>query len=148
MNRKYPTKKTIAEAVILIVLVCIFLFFRFASVHETQRSENQAAVKTQTQEQTKSSTESKTAQKKSYPMNKKNLIGKTFYHGKQSLQFVDDHRLISDSPDQQTSVLEYKISGSTITVTDGSTGNSSSESIRFLSNGFVLGKDSFTLKKE
>lgn len=148
MNRKHPTKKTIAEAVILIVLVCIFLFFRFASVHETQQSEKQTTVKTQTQEQTKSSAESNTSQKKTYPMNKKDLIGKTFYHGKESLQFVDDHRLISDSPDQQTSVLEYKISGSTITVTDGSTGGSSSETIRFLSNGFVLGKDSFTLKKE
>lgn len=148
MKANRPATKTAAEVFILLALVGIFLFLRFGPLNQPSEKQTENTVKAE-QQQTENSTSADTeTEKKSHPMTKENLIGKTFYHNDESYQFVDDHRLITDSPDMQTTVLEYSIKGNTIVMKDGSSGGTATETIHFLPNGFKLGNTTYTLKED
>lgn len=147
MKANRPATKTAAEVFILLALVGIFLFLRFGPLNQPTPQHSDNTVKAEQQQTDNSASNDTQTKTKSHRMTKENLIGKTFYHDDESYQFVDDHRLITDSPDMQTTVLEYSIKGDTIEMKDGSSGGTATETIRFLSNGFKLGNTIYTLKK-
>lgn len=148
MKANRPATKTAAEVFILLALVGIFLFLRFGPLNQPTPQHSDNTVKAEQQQTDNSASNDTQTETKSHRMTKENLIGKTFYHDDESYQFVDDHRLITDSPDMQTTVLEYSIKGDTIEMKDGSSGGTDTETIRFLSNGFKLGNTIYTLKKD
>lgn len=148
MKANRPATKTAAEVFILLALVGIFLFLRFGPLNQPTPQHSDNTVKAEQQQTDNSASNDTQTETKSHRMTKENLIGKTFYHDDESYQFVDDHRLITDSPEMQTTVLEYSIKGNTIVMKDGSSGGSATETIHFLPNGFKLGNTTYTLKED
>lgn len=150
-NQPRP-KRTMLEAGILIVLILIFLFLRFGPLNRTaaNKAESDNTVKSKTTQTLEKNPEKNVSVKKDrqHLMTAKDLIGKTFYKGNASIQFVDDHRLIFDSPDSKTTLLEYSIFDHVIRMKDGASGTVQSDTIRFLPTGFTIGKTTYKLKDD
>lgn len=145
-------RKTMIEAGILIVLILVFLFLRFGPLNRTSDTDTKKGhtVKSNNAQAIEKNTEKNISVRKNrkHLMTAKELVGKTFYKGNASVQFVDDHRLIFDSPDSQTTLLEYKIFGHVIRLKDGASETVHTDTIRFLPTGFTLGKTTYKLKDD